>query len=95
MVGWWHYHPDFCRLRNCPEEKRRLCTASSAFFSSEDVALHTALFARAYNAALLISDSAASGLTTSAFGWHQGMVTPRGFYTLERETDHAANTATH
>jgi proteasome lid subunit RPN8/RPN11 len=82
MVGWWHYHPDFCRLRNCPEEKRRVCTASSAFFSSEDIALHTALFARGYNTALLISDSAASGLTTSAFGWRQGMVKARGFYTV-------------
>lgn len=95
MVGWWHYHPDFCRLRNCPEEKRRVCTASSAFFSGEDIALHTALFARAYNAALLISDSAAGGLTASAFGWRQGMVTSRGFYTLERKTDHAASSATH
>jgi hypothetical protein len=82
MIGWWHHHPDFCKLRNCPEEKRRVCTASSAFFSAEDVALHTALFARGYNTALLISDSAASGLTTSAFGWRQGMVTTRGFYTL-------------
>jgi proteasome lid subunit RPN8/RPN11 len=82
MVGWWHYHPDFCRLRQCPEEKRRVCTASSAFFSSEDIALHTALFARAYNTALLISDSAAAGFTASAFGWRQGMVTARGFYTL-------------
>jgi len=87
MVGWWHYHPDFCRLRNCPEATRRLCTASSAFFSGEDVALHTALFARAYNTALLISDSAASGLTTSAFGWRQGMVTARQFYTVESGVD--------
>ena len=82
MVGWWHYHPDFCRLRECPEEKRRQCTASSAFFSSEDVALHTALFARAYNTALLISDSAATGLTASLFGWRQGMVAARGFYII-------------
>jgi proteasome lid subunit RPN8/RPN11 len=82
MVGWWHFHPDFCRLQNCPEEKRLRCTVSSAFFSAEDVALHTALFARGYNTALLISDSAAGGLTASAFGWRQGMVTTRGFYTL-------------
>jgi hypothetical protein len=95
MIGWWHYHPDFCRLRKCPEEKRRLCTASSAFFSGDDVALHTALFARAYNTALLISDSAPTGLTTSLFGWCQGMVTARSFYTFERKTDHAASSTTH
>ena len=89
MVGWWHYHPDFCRLRNCPEENRRRCTMASAFFSSEDVALHTALFARGFNTALLVSDSADSGLTTSLFGWRQGMVVSRIFATLERTIDHA------
>jgi hypothetical protein len=68
MLGWWHYHPDFCRLRNCPLENRLHCTAASAFFSGEDVALHTALFARAYNTALLISDCAATGLGSSLFG---------------------------
>ena len=65
MAGWWHYHPDFCRLRNCPLESRLRCTASSAFFSNDDVALHSALFARAYNTALLISDNAATGLNAS------------------------------
>jgi proteasome lid subunit RPN8/RPN11 len=86
MLGWWHYHPDFCRLRNCPLENRLHCTAASAFFSGEDVALHTALFARAYNTALLISDCAATGLGSSLFGWRQGMVSARGFYTIGGDT---------
>jgi len=92
MLGWWHYHPDFCRLRNCPLENRLRCAAASAFFSGEDVALHTALFARAYNTALLISDSAATGLSTSLFGWRQGMVTARGFYTIGGDTHGASRT---
>jgi hypothetical protein len=94
MLGWWHYHPDFCRLRNCPLENRLRCTAASAFFSGEDVALHTALFARAYNTALLISDSAATGLATSLFGWRQGIVTGRGFYTIGGDTHHGPSRTT-
>src|SRR5262249_49598024 len=27
MGGWWHSHPDFCRLRSCPVERRARCTA--------------------------------------------------------------------
>jgi proteasome lid subunit RPN8/RPN11 len=92
ILGWWHHHPDFCRLRNCPLENRLRCTASSAFFSGEDVALHTALFARAYNTALLISDSAATGLGSSLFGWRQGMVTARGFYTIGGDAHGASRT---
>jgi proteasome lid subunit RPN8/RPN11 len=96
IVNWWHYHPDFCRLRNCPLENRLRCTASSAFFSNEDVALHTALFARAYNTALLISDTASTGLTASLFGWRQGLVMPRGFYTtVGKDTHHGASRTTH
>ena len=94
MVGWWHYHPDFCRLRNCPLGNRLRCTAASAFFSGEDIALHTALFARAYNTALLISDSAATGLSASLFGWRQGMVSARGFYTIGGDTDDGASRTT-
>ncbi|HVO28046.1 MAG TPA: hypothetical protein VMW56_30950 [Candidatus Margulisiibacteriota bacterium] len=90
LLGWWHYHPDFCRLRKCPLENRLRCTASSAFFSGDDVALHTALFARAYHTALLISDSAATGLGSSLFGWRQGMVSARGFYTMGGDTHHDA-----
>ena len=89
MVGWWHYHPDFCRVRQCPAERRRSCAVSSAFFSSEDVALHATLFPRPHNTALLISDSTTDGLRASLFGWRQGMVTGRGFDTLPTGRQHA------
>jgi hypothetical protein len=82
MIGWWHHHPDFCRLRGCPIERRRVCTASSAFFSAEDVQLHRAIFARAFHIALLISDSAATGLTSALYGWRRGIVVGRGFHVL-------------
>lgn len=78
MLGWWHFHPDFCR--NCPLERRRQCRLSSPFLSAEDVHLHRACFGRAYQVALLVSDSTVTGLTWSLFGWRRGMVELRGFH---------------
>jgi proteasome lid subunit RPN8/RPN11 len=90
MLGWWHFHPDFCRLRNCPMERRKRCTGASPFFSAEDVHLHATCFPSAYHVALLISDStAAGGMTWSLFGWSQGMVTARGFHVLNEKGDDA------
>ncbi len=82
-LGWWHYHPDFCR--KCPAEKRRTCGFSSAFFSSDDVHVQRVCFSRAYNVALLISDNTENGLSQSLFGWRQGMVQARGFHNLKEE----------
>ncbi len=94
MIGWWHFHPDFCRLRNCPVERRRLCPGASPFFSAEDVHLHATCFPSAYHVALLISDStAAGGMTWSLFGWSQGKVSARGFHVLNEkgEDTHATH----
>jgi hypothetical protein len=83
MLGWWHFHPDFCRLRNCPVERRTRCAGASPFFSAEDIHLHATCFGSAYHVALLISDStAAGGMTWSMYGWSQGMVAARGFHIL-------------
>jgi len=96
MLGWWHFHPDFCRLRDCPVERRARCTGASPFFSAEDVHLHATCFPSAYHVALLISDStAAGGLTWSLFGWSQGMVTARGFHVLTDNPTGGAFHATH
>ena len=86
MLGWWHYHPDFCRLKNCPVERRRTCTLSNTFFSVEDVHLQRTCFQRAYQIAVLISDSTATGLTSSMYGWRQGMVVERGMYVMENKS---------
>jgi proteasome lid subunit RPN8/RPN11 len=83
MAGWWHLHPDFCRLRNCPVERRARCPGASPFFSAEDVHLHATCFPSAYHVALLISDRTPEGMTWSLFGWSQGMVGARGFHVLD------------
>lgn len=85
MCGWYHFHPDFCRLRGCPLERRRQCTAAAPFFSAEDLHLHRACFGvSAHHVALLVSDGAIThGMTTTLFGWWQGMVVARGFHVLD------------
>jgi hypothetical protein len=81
MVGWWHYHPDFCR--KCPPENRARCRFARPFFSAEDVHLHRVCFAPAWAVALLVSECPPPrGLETALFGWRGGMVTARGFRVL-------------
>jgi hypothetical protein len=82
MVGWAHHHPDWCRLRQCPLERRKQCTATNAFYSAEDILLMATVFPRAFHVGLLLSESHA-GFTTSMFGWRQGMVAHRGYYTTK------------
>lgn len=83
MIGWAHHHPDWCRLRHCPLERRRQCTLTNAFYSAEDILLMTAVFPRAFHVGLLLSESHA-GYAASLFGWRQGMVAARGYHTIER-----------
>lgn len=92
MVGWWHYHPDFCRLRGCPPERRARCPGASPVFSQEDTHLTRACFPAAHHVALLVSDSTPAGLAWSMYGWWQGMVSARGFHVFDDEggATHAA-----
>ncbi|MCC6765587.1 MAG: Mov34/MPN/PAD-1 family protein [Deltaproteobacteria bacterium] len=90
VVGWIHSHPDWCRLHDCPLERRRTCTASQPFFSPEDVHLHASCFPIGWQVALLVSDSAATGgLTSSLYGWSEGLVVPRAFHVLLQGVSHA------
>jgi hypothetical protein len=96
MLGWWHFHPDFCRLRRCPAERRAGCAGASPFFSAEDVHLHATCFPSAYHVALLVSDSTPDGMSWSLFGWSQGMVTARSFHVLaDSPTATGGSHATH
>jgi hypothetical protein len=87
-LGWWHTHPASHWCDDCPPEKRQQCkiagNASGDFFSAHDVALHRAVFPRAYSVALVLSDGCgkADAAARRLFGWHRGMVAARGFYFL-------------
>ena len=89
LLGWWHAHVDFCRVRGCPPERRALCTAADPFLSAEDLLLHATMFGSAYQLALLVRDSTARGQTCSLYGWSHGMVRRRGFHLVKGEIDAA------
>jgi proteasome lid subunit RPN8/RPN11 len=81
-LGWWHSHPARAWCKDCPVENRKDCKLSGEFFSAHDVALHRAVFPRAYSIALVVSDSYATGLTWPLFGYRYGLVKQRGYYIL-------------
>jgi proteasome lid subunit RPN8/RPN11 len=87
-AGWWHTHPAKHWCDDCPPEKRQRCKVSGLppgdFFSAHDVALHRAVFPRAYSVALVISDGCedAGRPTWRLFGWRYGMLMARGFHVL-------------
>jgi hypothetical protein len=96
LLGWWHFHPDFCRLRGCPIERRRACDGARPFLSADDVHLHATCFPAGHHVALLVSESShEEGLARTLFGWWQGMVAARGFHILGGTTNatNAADTA--
>lgn len=80
LVGWWHFHPDFCR--NCPPERRETCTLDAGFFSGEDVLLHTNCWAMADQFALLLSAKEGGVLQRACFGWRAGSVVARGYHLM-------------
>jgi hypothetical protein len=52
---------------------------SRPFFSNTDIHMHRAVFPRAYQIALLVSDHGRESLEVSLFGWRHGSVVSRGF----------------
>jgi proteasome lid subunit RPN8/RPN11 len=86
MLGWYHSHPfaPSAGCKDCEKHKNRTCSASSAFFSGDDIAVHRAIFPRAYSVALVIGESDCAGLVYALFGWgKQGSIVQRGFHILE------------
>ena len=96
QLGWWHSHPASHWCDACPPEKRQRCktagTPSGDFFSAHDVALHRAVFPRAYSIALVLSDGCGNAGTPvwRLFGWRYGMVMARGFHLMHAARPPAA-----
>jgi hypothetical protein len=78
MLGWFHLHPDFCKVRQCDAAKREKCELAGIFFSTDDCALHRTVFPMPQHLALLISDRGGS-LVPAVFGWRRGAIVQRGF----------------
>ena len=84
MLGWWHYHPDFCR--KCPPENRRRCHLSSDLLQrrGREPAPHL-LRSRLPRRAVGERHTARAGLSWSMFAWRRGTVEARGFYVLQAD----------
>lgn len=89
MVGWWHSHPgkywQQTTCAKCPPERRRVCPIARDFFSAHDENLHETIFPKAYNVALVITNTE-EGLRQALYGWRDGLVQQRGFF-IQRNQD--------
>ena len=88
IAGWWHAHPFFCK--RCPVRRRRRCALSRPVFSTDDRALHRAVFGRGFDLALLLSDLGTARPSCDLFGWRRGVIAARGFYVLGNRDRKAA-----
>ncbi|MBW1884172.1 MAG: hypothetical protein JRG89_12770 [Deltaproteobacteria bacterium] len=88
FVAWAHFHPNWGdnACAKCPEERRRVCPLSRPFFSSTDIHMHRAIFSRAYQTAMLVTDLGHAELDVSFFGWRDGSVVSRGFEVFEPDS---------
>jgi hypothetical protein len=78
LLGYWHSHPFFCT--RCPAESQEHCRLSRPFLSDHDRALQRAVFARAFDVALVVSDRGPFGYECGVFGWRHGLLERRGWY---------------
>jgi len=92
-AGWWHAHSYLKQLQGKDGDGGRARDSSAAaFMSTEDIALHRTLFARAYSVALVVS-STREDITWSLFGWRDGMVASRSFDMLQASPSETPLTA--
>jgi len=83
FLGWWHSHTS-ALCKDCPEEKKKVCPLARGFLSADDLHLHRTAFSRAYNLALVATNTSGQGDVTHAlFGWRRGLLESRGFYVLD------------
>lgn len=90
MLGWWHSHPARywaeTTCAKCPPERRAVCPVSRNFFSSDDIHLHETIFPKAFNVALVVTNTE-GGLQQALFGWNSnGLVRQRGFFIQRHPT---------
>lgn len=92
LAGWWHSHGAFVRTscRKCDKRKAGTCTsATSGFFSADDIVLHATVFGRPWNVALVVNDAQNDCAGSSAssefalFGWTQAAVRARGYEVID------------
>lgn len=94
FLAWSHTHPSrfWCQ---CPPEAQKQCPLGRQFFSSDDRALHRAVFALGFHTALVTGDrplpEGGWEMVHALYGWRNGNIEPRGFHLLEAASGRAAS----
>jgi hypothetical protein len=85
FLGWFHSHPaaSWCNPK-CVPESRAQCPLQRVFFSADDCDVHRTVFSKAYQIALLVTNTDA-GLLHALFSWRNGVIVQRGFHILGNE----------
>ena len=84
-VGWFHSHPaSFWCNPQCSQEARAQCPLQRSFFSSDDCDVHRTVFSKAFQIALLVTNTDA-GLQHALFCWRNGVIVQRGFNIIGNE----------
>ena len=86
-VGWFHSHPAafWCNPK-CPPEARAQCALQRSFFSADDCDVHRTVFFKAFQIALLVTNTDA-GLQRALFSWRNGVIVQRGFHMIGNENE--------
>lgn len=86
-VGWFHSHPaaSWCNPK-CSPQDRAQCPLQRSFFSADDCDVHRTVFSKAYQIALLVTNTDA-GLQHALFSWRNGVIVQRGFNIIGNEKD--------
>jgi hypothetical protein len=84
-VGWFHSHPAafWCNPK-CSPEARAQCPLQRSFFSSDDCDVHRTVFSKAFQIALLVTNTD-TGLQHALFCWRNGVIVQRGFNIIGNE----------
>ncbi|MBP8128801.1 MAG: Mov34/MPN/PAD-1 family protein [Candidatus Hydrogenedentes bacterium] len=88
LLGWYHSHPAKEWCKDCPPEKRRVCSLE-CFFSAADRQVHQTLFPHCYSIALVATDGQ-RGLRYDLYGWRRTQIVQRGYHTLANSHGAAA-----
>ena len=86
-VGWFHSHPaaSWCNPQ-CAPEARSQCPLQRSFFSLDDCDVHRTVFSKAFQIALLVTNTDA-GMLRALFSWRNGVIAQRGFHVIGNEED--------
>ena len=89
-MGWQHNHSylnETCK--QCDRDREAGCQVDPAFFSLDDVDVHTRAFPAGWSVGLVVGHNPCAGLTHRLYGWRSGRIRKIGFH-MKRNQDSPA-----